>query len=112
MPARETIRPANGKPVVLERRVMGPRPTIEGSQVKAPLTLSDVAERLETMIGRGFFADVVAFDAEKIADHATYADPHRFHEEKDEICAELSALRIEARDAGRASSSRQCGTRR
>ena len=100
MPARETIRPANGKPVVLERRVMGPRPTIEGSQVKAPLTLSDVAERLETMIGRVRRLII------------SYADPHRFHEEKDEICAELSALRIEARDAGRASSSRQCGTRR
>jgi len=29
-------------------------------------------------IARGYFADVVAFDAEKIADHATYADPHRY----------------------------------
>ena len=29
-------------------------------------------------IARGHFADVVAFDAEKIADHATYADPHRY----------------------------------
>jgi N-acyl-D-amino-acid deacylase len=29
-------------------------------------------------IARGYFADVVAFDPEKIADHATYADPHRY----------------------------------
>lgn len=29
-------------------------------------------------IARGYFADLVAFDAEKIADHATYADPHRY----------------------------------
>jgi N-acyl-D-amino-acid deacylase len=29
-------------------------------------------------IARGYFADVVAFDAAKIADHATYADPHRY----------------------------------
>jgi len=29
-------------------------------------------------IAHGYFADVVAFDAEKIADHATYADPHRY----------------------------------
>ena len=29
-------------------------------------------------LARGYFADVVAFEAEKIADHATYADPHRY----------------------------------
>jgi N-acyl-D-amino-acid deacylase len=29
-------------------------------------------------IARGYFADVVAFDPAAIADHATYADPHRF----------------------------------
>jgi N-acyl-D-amino-acid deacylase len=29
-------------------------------------------------IARGYFADVVALDPEKIADHATYADPHRY----------------------------------
>jgi N-acyl-D-amino-acid deacylase len=29
-------------------------------------------------IARGYFADVVAFDAATIADHATYADPHRY----------------------------------
>ncbi|MEK6227336.1 MAG: amidohydrolase family protein [Chloroflexota bacterium] len=29
-------------------------------------------------IARGYHADVVAFDAERIADHATYADPHRY----------------------------------
>ncbi|MDP9319511.1 MAG: amidohydrolase family protein, partial [Chloroflexota bacterium] len=29
-------------------------------------------------IARGYHADVVAFDAETIADHATYADPHRY----------------------------------
>jgi N-acyl-D-amino-acid deacylase len=29
-------------------------------------------------IARGYFADVVAFDASKIADHATYAEPHRY----------------------------------
>jgi len=29
-------------------------------------------------IARGYFADVVAFEASKIADHATYADPHRY----------------------------------
>jgi N-acyl-D-amino-acid deacylase len=29
-------------------------------------------------IARGYFADIVAFDAEKIADHATYAAPHRY----------------------------------
>src|SRR5947208_2466697 len=29
-------------------------------------------------IARGYFADVVAFDAGNIADHATYADPHRY----------------------------------
>ncbi len=29
-------------------------------------------------LARGCFADVVAFEAEKIADHATYADPHRY----------------------------------
>jgi N-acyl-D-amino-acid deacylase len=29
-------------------------------------------------LARGYFADVVAFDAGKIADHATYADPHRY----------------------------------
>jgi N-acyl-D-amino-acid deacylase len=29
-------------------------------------------------IARGYFADVVAFDPEQIADHATYADPHRY----------------------------------
>jgi len=29
-------------------------------------------------IARGYFADVVAFEAERIADHATYADPHRY----------------------------------
>jgi N-acyl-D-amino-acid deacylase len=29
-------------------------------------------------IARGYFADVVVFDPEKIADHATYADPHRY----------------------------------
>jgi N-acyl-D-amino-acid deacylase len=29
-------------------------------------------------IARGYFADVVAFDADKVADHATYADPHRY----------------------------------
>jgi N-acyl-D-amino-acid deacylase len=29
-------------------------------------------------IARGYFADVVAFEPEKIADHATYADPHRY----------------------------------
>jgi N-acyl-D-amino-acid deacylase len=27
---------------------------------------------------RGFFADVVVFDPEKIQDHATFADPHRY----------------------------------
>jgi N-acyl-D-amino-acid deacylase len=29
-------------------------------------------------IAHGYHADVVAFDPEKIADHATYADPHRY----------------------------------
>ncbi len=29
-------------------------------------------------VARGYFADIVAFDAEKITDHATYADPHRY----------------------------------
>jgi N-acyl-D-aspartate/D-glutamate deacylase len=29
-------------------------------------------------IARGYFADIVAFDAEKIADHATYQDPHHY----------------------------------
>jgi N-acyl-D-aspartate/D-glutamate deacylase len=29
-------------------------------------------------IARGYFADIVAFDAGTIADHATYADPHRY----------------------------------
>src|SRR5438105_8758116 len=29
-------------------------------------------------IARGYFADVVAFDPNKIIDHATYADPHRY----------------------------------
>jgi len=29
-------------------------------------------------IARGYFADVVVFDPEHIADHATYADPHRY----------------------------------
>ena len=29
-------------------------------------------------IARGHFADIVAFDAGTIADHATYADPHRY----------------------------------
>ena len=29
-------------------------------------------------IARGYFADVVAFDPERIADRATYADPHRY----------------------------------
>lgn len=27
---------------------------------------------------KGYFADIVAFDASAIADHATYADPHRY----------------------------------
>ncbi|HYV23384.1 MAG TPA: amidohydrolase family protein [Candidatus Bathyarchaeia archaeon] len=29
-------------------------------------------------LARGYFADVVAFDPAAIADHATYADPHRY----------------------------------
>src|SRR5438067_494697 len=29
-------------------------------------------------IARGYFADVVAFDPNKVIDHATYADPHRY----------------------------------
>jgi N-acyl-D-amino-acid deacylase len=29
-------------------------------------------------IARGYFADIVAFEADKIADHATYAEPHRY----------------------------------
>jgi N-acyl-D-amino-acid deacylase len=29
-------------------------------------------------IAHGYFADVVAFDPAAIADHATYAEPHRF----------------------------------
>jgi len=29
-------------------------------------------------VARGYFADVVAFDPNKIIDHATYADPHRY----------------------------------
>jgi N-acyl-D-amino-acid deacylase len=29
-------------------------------------------------VARGYFADVVAFDPAAIADHATYADPHRY----------------------------------
>jgi N-acyl-D-aspartate/D-glutamate deacylase len=29
-------------------------------------------------IARGYFADIVAFDATGIADHASYADPHRY----------------------------------
>jgi N-acyl-D-aspartate/D-glutamate deacylase len=29
-------------------------------------------------LARGYFADVVAFDAGAIADHATYAEPHRY----------------------------------
>jgi N-acyl-D-amino-acid deacylase len=29
-------------------------------------------------IARGYFADVVTFDPNRIMDHATYADPHRF----------------------------------
>src|SRR6266545_1534704 len=30
------------------------------------------------LLRRGHFADIVAFDAGAIADHATYADPHRY----------------------------------
>ena len=29
-------------------------------------------------LARGYFADVVAFDPNKVIDHATYADPHRY----------------------------------
>ena len=29
-------------------------------------------------IAKGCFADIVAFDPKTIADHATYADPHRY----------------------------------
>jgi N-acyl-D-amino-acid deacylase len=29
-------------------------------------------------VARGYFADLVAFDASTIADHATYAEPHRY----------------------------------
>ena len=29
-------------------------------------------------LAHGYFADVVTFDPSRIADHATYADPHRF----------------------------------
>jgi N-acyl-D-amino-acid deacylase len=30
------------------------------------------------LLERGYFADVVVFDADRIADHATYDDPHRY----------------------------------
>lgn len=30
------------------------------------------------MLKPGYFADVVVFDAEKIQDHATFADPHQY----------------------------------
>jgi N-acyl-D-amino-acid deacylase len=29
-------------------------------------------------LAKGYFADIVAFDASRIADHATYAEPHRY----------------------------------
>ena len=29
-------------------------------------------------LARGYFADIVAFDASSIGEHATYADPHRY----------------------------------
>ncbi len=30
------------------------------------------------LLREGMFADVVVFDAEKIQDHATYTEPHRY----------------------------------
>jgi N-acyl-D-aspartate/D-glutamate deacylase len=34
--------------------------------------------RKRGLLNRGYFADVVVFDAEYIADHATYAEPHHY----------------------------------
>ncbi len=68
---------------------LAPRPAAAQAEVHA-LTLQEAIRKLAAlpaqnlrvdrrgMLKKGYFADVVVFDAQKIQDRATFAEPHQY----------------------------------